>query len=356
MKTIVSVAGARPQFIKAFITIKSIKKLKKYKNILIHTGQHFDYHMSKIFFNELKYKKDLIEIKLKRKNNRILRISEMINKLYFYLKKINPNLIIIYGDTDTTLAAAIVSRRLRIKLMHIESGLRSNQIDMPEEQNRFIADFLSDYLIVPTKSSLNNLNLNKYDKKIFNYGDVMYDSILFYKKLINNNFTKNFIKKYSLNKKYVFLTIHRDNNSDQHKIKKILNKISSLKFDFFWPIHPKIKKIVKKYKLLLPKNIIQTKPISYLDTICALKGCIFAITDSGGVQKEAYFLGKKSFVLRNETEWTELIKVNAVKLIGNDLFKINKSKTFLKSKILKVNKFGNGKSTGKIAKLINRIV
>ena len=356
MKIIVSIAGARPQFIKAFITIKSIKRITKYKNILIHTGQHFDYRMSKIFFNELKYKKDLIEIKLKKKTSRIPRISEMINKLYFYLKKINPSLIIVYGDTDTTLAAAIVSRRLKIKLMHVEAGLRSNQINMPEEQNRYIADFLSDYLVVPTKSSLNNLSLQKYNKKIFNFGDVMYDSIIFYKKFINRIYITNFKKKYGLYKKYVFLTIHRDNNSEKKTIKKILEHISTLKFIFFWPIHPKIEKIIKKNKIKLPKNILLTKPISYLDTICALKESLFVVTDSGGVQKEAYFLGKKSFVLREETEWHELVKANAVKLIGNDISKIKKNRKFTNSRILKINEFGNGKSTVKIAKLINKII
>jgi len=280
----------------------------------------------------------------------------MINKLYFYLKKINPTLIIVYGDTDTTLAAAIVSRRLKIKLMHVEAGLRSNQINMPEEQNRYIADFLSDYLVVPTKSSLNNLKLQKYNKKIFNFGDVMYDSIIFYKKFINKNYITNFKNKFGLYKKHVFLTIHRDNNSDQKIIKKILKQILSIKLIFFWPIHPKIEKIIKKNKIKLPKNIVVTKPISYLDTICALKESLFVVTDSGGVQKEAYFLGKKSFVLRKETEWHELVKANAVKLIGNDISKIKKNRKFINSKILKINEFGNGNSTIKIAKLINKII
>ena len=149
MKKTVSIVGARPQFIKAFITIKSLNKIKNVKNLLIHTGQHFDKSMSQIFFNELKFYKNIIKINLKNKNQRLLKISEMISEIYLKLKKINPNLVIVYGDTDTTLAASIVSKRLNIKTMHIESGLRSNVIEMPEEQNRYIADYLSDYLIAP---------------------------------------------------------------------------------------------------------------------------------------------------------------------------------------------------------------
>ena len=169
MKNIVSIVGARPQFIKAFITIHSLNKVKNFKNILIHTGQHFDYSMSDIFFKELKFSQDLIKINLKYKSDRILRLSEMISKLYLKLKKIKPDLIIVYGDTDSTLAASIASKRLDIKLMHIEAGLRSNVIDMPEEQNRFITDYLSDYLIAPTKGALENLKSYKNIKKIYNF-------------------------------------------------------------------------------------------------------------------------------------------------------------------------------------------
>ena len=171
MKKILNVVGARPQFIKAFITIKSLNKLKFCKNILIHSGQHFDYSMSKIFFRELKFKNSLIEIKIKEKNNRLIRLSQMIEKLTFQIKKVNPSLVIIYGDTDTTLAAALVSRRLKINLMHIEAGLRSDVIDMPEEQNRYISDYLSDFLIAPTNIAFNNLKSLK-KKKFLNL--VMY--------------------------------------------------------------------------------------------------------------------------------------------------------------------------------------
>jgi len=195
MKKILSIVGARPQFIKAFITIKSLNKLKFCKNILLNTGQHFDYSMSKIFFEELKFSNSYIEIILQEKSDRIIKLSEMISKISNQIKKIKPNLIIVYGDTDTTLAASLVTKRLQIPLMHIESGLRSDVIDMPEEQNRYIADYLSNYLIAPTKFAQQNLICLRKNREIYNFGDVMFDSILFYKKKIDNKYINNFKKK-----------------------------------------------------------------------------------------------------------------------------------------------------------------
>ena len=356
MKKILHIVGARPQFIKAFITIKSLRKIKSFRNILLHSGQHFDFLMSKVFFEELKFKNSLIEIHIKERKDRLLRLSKMIEKLSLNVKKINPKLIIIYGDTDTTLAASIVARRLNITLMHIEAGLRSKVIDMPEEQNRFISDYLSDYLIVPTNNALKNLNYLKGEKKIFNFGDVMFDSILFYKKFINKKYLVNFLKKKNIKKNYIFFSIHRDSNSSLQSINKYLRQIFLLKKLFFWPIHPKIKKIIDFNNIKIPNNLICSDPLSYLDTITAIKACDYVVTDSGGLQKEAYFMSKKVFLLREETEWKELIKLNSLKLIGNNIKKIEKNEKFLNSKIKKINYFGNGNSTNKISSLVKKIL
>ena len=354
MKKTVSIVGARPQFIKAFITIKSLNKIKNVKNLLIHIGQHFDKSMSQIFLNELMFYKIIIKINLKNKNQRLLKISEMISEIYLKLKKINPNSEIVYGDTDTTLAASIVSKRLNIKTMHIESGLRSNVIEMPEEQNRYIADYLSDYLIAPTINAYKNINEFKETKNIYNYGDVMYDSVKYYKKIVKQNSTK-FKKKYKL-KDYIFFSVHRDANTDVKKIKFIINQISKINCTFFWPIHPKIKNIIINNNLSLPSNVISSSPISYLESIAAINLSKFIVTDSGGIQKESYFMKKKCFVLRKETEWKELIKLNSVKLIDLNLLIIEKSKKFLNSKIKKSSIYGDGNATEKIASLVKKII
>jgi UDP-GlcNAc3NAcA epimerase len=356
MKKILHVVGARPQFIKAFITIKSLNKLKFCKNILLNTGQHYDYSMSKVFFKELKFSNSLIEINLKEKTDRLIKLSEMISKLSRKIKKIKPHLVIVYGDTDTTLAASIVVRRLQIALMHIESGLRSDVIDMPEEQNRYISDYLSNYLVAPTKFAKQNLKYLSKKRDVYNFGDVMYDSILFYKKHIDKKYIEKFNKKNNINQKYIFLSIHRDSNSNLNLIKKYLKQISEVKKIFFWPVHPKIQKIIKNHKLKMPNNLIYVKPIPYLDTITAILGSEFVVTDSGGVQKESYFLNKKCFVLREETEWKELISLNSLKLIGNNLLKIQENRKFLNNKIKKSNLYGEGTATKKITQLIKKLL
>lgn len=354
MKKTLSIVGARPQFIKAFITIKSLNTHKSLKNFLLHTGQHFDKEMSEIFFSELKFKKNLIKINLSKNIDRISRIAEMLFKIKNLVKKFSPDLIIVYGDTDSTLVGSIIARRLNIKLMHIEAGLRSNIVHMPEEQNRVYADYLSDYLICPNNESRNNLKFYT-NKKIYNYGDVMYDSFLFYKSLLNKKVLNKFKKKYDLPNKFIFFTVHRDINSNYKIINKMIKDISKSKYVFFWPIHPKISFILRKKKIKLPKNIIYTKPISYLESLVAIKQSQFVVTDSGGVQKEAFFFKKKSFVLRDETEWIDLIKAKSLKIINSNILDIEKNNTFLKSKINKKNYFGNGKSTIKILNLIKKI-
>ena len=169
----------------------------------------------------------------------------------------------------------------------------------------------------------------------------MFDSVLYYKKIIKNIFKK-FKKKYQL-KDYIFLSIHRDSNTDVKKIKFIFDQINKFNSVFFWPVHPKIKKIIIKNNLDFPSNVIKSSPISYLESIAAIKSSKFIVTDSGGIQKESYFMKKKCFVLRKETEWIELIKLNSVKLIGLNLLRIKESKKFLNSNIKKSNIFGEWK-------------
>ena len=182
----------------------------------------------------------------------------------------------------------------------------------------------------------------------------MYDSVNYYKKIVKQNSTK-FKKKYKL-KDYIFFSVHRDANTDVKKIKFIINQISKINCTFFWPIHPKIKNIIINNNLSLPSNVISSSPISYLESIAAINLSKFIVTDSGGIQKESYFMKKKCFVLRKETEWKELIKLNSVKLIDLNLLIIEKSKKFLNSKIKKSSIYGDGNATEKIASLVKKII
>tara|TARA_B100000963_G_scaffold244080_1_gene213753 strand:- start:1546 stop:2625 length:1080 start_codon:yes stop_codon:yes gene_type:complete len=355
-KTIVHIIGGRPQFIKSLITIKAINHFKFY-NLIINTGQHYDFNMSKIFLKIYPTNYKIINIKLKNINNS-QRLSEMILKIDKKMKSIVPSLVIVYGDTDSTLAGVLFSIKKKYKTMHIEAGLRSYDLSMPEEQNRIVADRLSNYLISPTINSKNNLireNINK--ENIFNFGDVMFDNINYIKSKIKKSQINNFLKSKSLiPSNYIYFTVHRESNSNEVFLKKIMEQLGRLENKIIWPMHPKFTYLLKKLKL--PKNLHIIKPLNFDDNIIAIGNCYFVITDSGGVQKESFFLNKKVLLLRNETEWKELIKSNCVKICNDKIPQNFVIKKFINKKLKKnsTKLFGNGKSTLKIARLINNIV
>jgi len=356
-KNIIHIIGARPQFVKLAILLKEIKKTPKVKNLIIHTGQHYDYDMSKIFFKELSIPKPYVNLDLKKILTKNQRLSEIIAKLEDSLLKIKKiDLIIIYGDTDSTLAAAIVARKLNLKIMHIESGLRSFDKAMPEEQNRIVADHFSDYLITPTLTATNNLLAEGVNKnKIYQLGDVMRDSVEFYLKFLNKDIFKSFLKnKKILTNNYALFTLHRQENTEVSRLKKILKEIGKLDNYFFWPLHPNIKKICTKNNIKFPKNFKVFKPVSYLESLLLIKNSDFIITDSGGIQKETFFLKKKCFILRDRTEWVELLDFNSY-LIDTSIKKISKYNN-IKKKNYSSKIFGTSSASIKIATLINKII
>lgn len=347
-KKILHIVGARPQFIKCSLLVNY---LDNYKNLIIHTNQHFDFDMSDIFFKELKIKKPIILKNLKNIHNRSIRIGMMIIGISNELVRIKPNLAIVYGDTDTTMAASLTLRKYNIKTIHVEAGLRSKNLKMAEEQNRIVADHLSDYLITPNQSSTHNLKKEGIDnKKIYQFGDLLLDQAQIAKKVISN---KKFKAK-KLSKFDAFMTMHRDENLNENRIKKIFNEISKVNYKFIWPVHPKMLKINKKLKKYIPKNLTLIKPVGYLDTINIIAKSKFVLTDSGGVQREAYFLKKVSFILRDRSEWIELEKNNYSFIINTKVSKIKKKLLIFPKKKKKI--FSNYKFKNKIKSLIKKII
>ena len=356
-KNIIHVVGARPQFVKLGILLKAIEKVLNVKNLIIHTGQHYDYEMSKIFFKELSLPKPYINLNLKKFSSQNQRLSQMISKLelsFLKIKKID--IVIIYGDTDSTLAAAIVARKLNLKIMHVEAGLRSFDKAMPEEQNRIVADHLSDYLITPTLTATNNLlaeGINK--KRIYQLGDVMKDSVQFYKKFLSKDKFNIFLKKKKIElNKYVFFTFHRKENTTALRLKKIIKNIGKLDYYFYWALHPNIRKICIKNKIKFPQNIKVFKPVSYFESLLLIRNSDFVVTDSGGLQKETFFLRKKCFILRDRTEWLELLNFNSY-LIDANLYKISNFLK-LKEKSYSASIFGNFSASLRISSLIRKIL
>lgn len=345
MIKILHIIGTRPQYIKSSILIRKLSKNKKFKNIIIDTFQHFDENMSDIFLKEFKMTTSVTKLKINKNDTRITRLSKMIRLLGEYQNKINPHIGIIYGDTDTTLSGAISLKKNGIKIMHVEAGLRSYDKDMPEEQNRIVADQLSDYLIAPTKIAEKNLLKENFKKKkIFMFGDTMYDLALETSKKL----------KKQKNKEYVLMTLHRDINTAKERLTKIIKGLSNLNHKIIWPIHPKLKKILNIQKIKIPKNTRIIEPISYKKNLSLIKNANFIITDSGGIQKESYFLGKYSFILRKETEWQEIVNDKKSFIIDCETKKIKKykidNKKFIPKKL-----FGNGNASEKIIKLLKKI-
>lgn len=345
---IASLVGARPQFIKCGVIERGLRKTNhSLKHFIIHTGQHYDSNMSEVFFKQLKLTKPKYNLGIGGKSN-ILNISNMMISVEKVLVKEKIKALIVYGDTDTTLAGALVANKLNIKLFHIEAGLRSFNNKMHEESNRIITDHISDLLFIPNKISRLNLIREGIDKnKIIFSGDVMLDSILYFKSKIKKN--KNF-------EKYFLLTIHRNINLNNVKfLKDLFSNLSKCKKKVIFPCHPNTLNILNEYKIEVQENIQLVKAVDYFEIINLIYNSYLVLTDSGGLQKETYFLDKPCLVLRKETEWNEIIDNKNYFLLGNKINKLNHFlNNFEKSKYLKKNLFGNGKSGEKIVLKIDK--
>lgn len=345
---ILLVVGARPQFVKASSLSRELKNYKNIKEIIVHTGQHYDKKMSSIFFDELNITPPKYNLKVHEAKHGIM-TSKMIQRLEKVFLKEKPEWVIVFGDTNSTLAGAIVANKLKIKLAHVESGMRSNNKRMPEEINRIITDRLSNLLFCPSKLSIRNLikeNHNKNDYKIINVGDIMFDNILYYKK-----FSKK--PKIKINNNFILTTIHRAENVNNSKnLKNIfysLNKISN-DLQVILPVHPNTLKKVQKLKINT-QSLTITSPVSYLEMIWLIQKCKFLITDSGGLQKEAFFLKTPCLIIREETEWVELVDDGINILVGtkkDSILKNYKKIIKRKSKFLVSNIYGKGDSSKKI--------
>lgn len=350
---IISLVGARPQFIKEAILAKEFKK-RNIKEILVHSGQHYDINMSSAFFKELNIKKPDYYLKVGSGNH-----AEMTGKIMIAFENIvlkeKPNFIIVYGDTNTTLAGAITGAKLKIPIAHIEAGIRMKPKDMPEEINRVLVDRISSFLFCPSDQAIKNLKKEGIiGKNVINTGDIMYDLYLTMEKIFKYDIYHDF----QLNKnKFVVVTLHRDYNVDNKKIlKNILIQLQKInkEIKIIFPIHPRTKKRINEFKLLnYLKKIKTIEPLDYLNLMGLIKKSYKVITDSGGLQKETYFAHKHSVVLMPDTGWRELI-TNKWNILANENNLYNKvfSKNW-KSKYIP-NIYGVGNAGQKIVNILQR--
>lgn len=307
---IVTIIGARPQFIKAATVSREINNVENIKEILVHTGQHFDSNMSDVFFEEMEIPKPDYYLGVGGGNHGN-QTGKMLIKIEEVLLKEKPDWVLVYGDTNSTLAGALAAVKLHIPLAHIEAGLRSFNRRMPEEINRVLTDQISTILFTPTKIADINLNNEGVSENIIvNVGDVMLDASLFYLKKAEEKST--ILKDLSLEKgNFVLSTIHRANNTDNiNRLKIIFENLERVANNdlIVLPLHPRTKKSLLEINFDFNSSKIKfIEPIGYLDMVILQKNCKLIITDSGGVQKEAYFHKKPCITLRNETEWVELV-------------------------------------------------
>lgn len=349
---VVTVVGARPQFVKAAVVSHALRD-RGVKEILIHTGQHYDENMSDVFFEELDIPKPDFHLGVG-SGSHGAQTGRMLEAIEKVLLESRPDAMLVYGDTNSTLAGALAAAKLRIPIAHIEAGLRSFNRDMPEEINRVLTDHLSDWLFVPTDTAVRNLKKEGIDgRKIHRVGDVMYDVALAYGKKARQK--SRILEQLSLTPRgYVLATIHRpENTDDPERLRNVFEGFSRVSIPVIVPIHPRTRGALAKHSVSTQAKLID--PVGYLDMIRLEQEAALIATDSGGVQKEAYFYRVPCVTLRNETEWVELVKAGwnrvvrpvSTKAVSDALVR------GLKGKGRTIQLYGDGRSAARIAKTLS---
>ena len=331
------IIGARPNFIKLIPLINIFEESKQFNIKIVNTGQHYDKMMSKIFFENFKINKKIINLKAY-KNNQISTIAEIMNKYNLFILKDKPDHVIVFGDINSTFACAFTAKRNNVKISHIEAGLRSFDNEMPEEINRILTDKISDYLFIHNEEARKNLEKENTNKnKIFNVGNIIINTYFLFKKEILNSDILNKLKIKKRN--YILITIHRPSNVDNPKelniIKNQLLKLSSL-YKIILIKHPRLIKIDKFfYQHLNNKNIVTSNPLDYFDFTNLLINSKAILTDSGGVQEEAIFHNVPTGIIRNNTERKIALRKNINILIRDNKNIYKMMKTITEYKVTK---------------------
>lgn len=315
---IMTVIGARPQFIKAAVVSRVIAETAGIEEITVHTGQHYDANMSDVFFSEMGMAPPQLNLAIGSGSHGD-QTGRMMIALEEAVQKLTPDLVLVYGDTNSTLAAALVAAKLHVPVAHVEAGLRSFDKKMPEELNRILTDHVSELLFTPTETAMGNLqNEGIAGKKVVNSGDVMYDAALYYAERAKSE--SDILMHLALESgSYILATVHRaENTDDEGRLRAIFDGLAIVARDtpVVLPLHPRTKSQLARYGIDIFEGagLVMIEPVGYLDMVQLEKNAAVIVTDSGGVQKEAFFYGVQSVVLRASTEWVELLDLGWVEL------------------------------------------
>lgn len=358
---ITTIIGARPQFIKAAPVSRAIAEHNSLAEVIIHTGQHFDADMSDVFFKELNIPKPDYNLGINSASHGAM-TGRMLEKIEEILIKEKPDWVLVYGDTNSTLAGALVAAKLHIPAAHVEAGLRSFNREMPEEINRVLTDHISTVLFCPTQTAVNNLYMegikgeDKTAPCVVLVGDVMYDSVLYNLKLSEKH--SDIIKNFKLiPKKYALATVHRAENTDNPKrLKAIFDAFEQIVADglqIIIPIHPRTKQsLINSKSKPKTQNLKVIPPVGYLDMLLLEKNAFIILTDSGGIQKEAYWHNVPCITLRDETEWVETVEAGWNMVVGADRKKIVEAVKSFKTDKPHHELYGDGRAAEKIVEVL----
>ncbi|MBT8379972.1 MAG: UDP-N-acetylglucosamine 2-epimerase (non-hydrolyzing) [Ignavibacteria bacterium] len=359
MKKIISVVGARPNFMKVAPLHRAFLKQKdKIQHLICHTGQHYDENMSKIFFEDLELPKPDFYLGVG-SGSHAEQTAEVMIEFEKILHKEKPDLVVVVGDVNSTIACSLTAAKLHIKIAHVEAGLRSFDREMPEEINRVLTDQISDYLFVTERSGLENLiNEGISEEKVFFTGNVMIDSLVYF---LEKAAASDALKKFDLlDSNYVLVTLHRPSNVDSEKqLQSIVNMLNSVsqKRKIIFPIHPRTKKNLELYSLInkLNSDVILSEPIGYLDFLSLLRNTGLVITDSGGIQEETTYLGIQCITVRKTTERPITVEKGTNHLVGDDFRMAEKTATEILNGRLKngqIPDLWDGNAADKISEII----
>jgi len=317
-KKLLTIVGARPQFVKAAMVSKAVVEHGNFEEKILHTGQHFDANMSDLFFEEMSIPKPYKNLSLAGAGLHGSHTGMMLAKLEEEMISLKPDMVLVYGDTNSTLAGALAASKLHIPIAHVEAGMRCYNKKVPEEVNRVIADHLSAILLCSTQESVQNLAKESIDRSVYHVGDVMVDAVYFFKIFGEQQMASNEIKQL-IDQDYFLLTLHRQETTDNpDHLGNIFKALAKSKKKIIFPIHPRTKNVLAKHNITVPSSVILTEPQGYIDMIRLIANSKAVFTDSGGLQKESVVLQKRCYTLREQTEWTETVKEGWNTLLGYD--------------------------------------